>query len=159
MSAQTSIEVKHAAATIRALRDMEPDLRKRLNKTIRAALSWTVDGARSRYPEGSWIIRINNKSLLGSISARAGTRANQFGKSDPGVRAAVFEFAGKYQPGRTPQARAMIASLNARYGQPGRFLWDSWDATKDTVLDTIRDAVYQVERELQARLDAAGESY
>lgn len=160
MSAQTSIEVKGAAATVRALKVFEPELAKGLNKTIRTAMNQVAAGARANYPKGAWSVRINQKNLLGSVMARGGgARASRFGESAPGIRAAVFEFAGKYQPGKSPQAKGMIESLNARYGSPGRFLWASWDAQKDQVLDTIRQAVVSAEIDLQSALDAAGESY
>lgn len=156
----TAIEIRGVRATRNALQDFSPDIKRRMDATIRAALRETRDAAISRYPTGDWVVRVNRRNLLGVIAARAGTgRASTFSASGGGVRAAVFEFAGKYQDGRTPQARGLIDSLNRRYGQPGRFLWDAWDATGEHVLTTIREAVLQAEAELQARLDAAGETY
>ena len=61
--------------------------------------------------------------------------------------------------GATPQARGLIESLNRRYGQPGRFLWAAWDKTGKDVLDRIRTAMLEAERDLQATLDSAGEDY
>lgn len=159
--AGTSIEVKGVGETIRALKAFEPEIHKALNKTIRSALNEVKAGAQARYPKGAWTVRINQKNMLGTIRTAPGSSADakSFGEAAPGVRAAVFEFAGKYQDGKTPQAKAMIASLNARYGSPGRFLWDSWDANASYVVDNIREAVLNAESRLQANLDAAGESY
>lgn len=151
------LEVDGVKSTIAALRNVTPDVKKRLDTTIRAALKWVESGAKSRYPKGAWSIRINQRALFGSIAARSGgERASSWSQSAPGVKAAVFEFAGKFQPGATPQASAMIESLNRRYGSPGRFLWSSWDSNSTAVLDTVREAVYQAERELDARLKAGG---
>lgn len=157
----TNVRITGVKQTIRALDAFEPEVKKALNKTIRRALNEVKRGAEMRYPNGAWQVRLNNRNLLGSITTRAGTArgAKSWGDADAGVKAAIFEFAGSVQEGRTPQARGLIKSLNLRYGQTGRFLWAAWDAEGQMALDTIRDAVYIAERELQAKLDAAGESF
>lgn len=156
-----AIEVTGIRGTVRALKAFTPEMHKALNKTIRTALNDVKAGAEGRYPKGAWVVRINTRNMLGSIRTAPGTvgDAKSWGETSPGVRAAIFEFAGKYQPGATPQAKAMIASLNARYGSPGRFLWDAWDDRGKAALDTIKQAVLTAERNLQAELDAAGESF
>lgn len=155
----TNIQITGVKQTVAALQAFDPEIKKVLTSQIRESLTKTRTRAIGKYPRGAWSININQKKILGSISARSGARAPRWGDSDPGVRAAIFEFAGSQQPGRSPQARAMVASLNARYGQPGRFLWAAWDETGADVLDDIRTAVSRAERELQARLDAIGEGY
>jgi hypothetical protein len=145
-------------ATITALRNLAPDVKREMDKEIRSVMTTIKAGAENRYPGGQWLVKLNAKRLFGSVEAVAGgERASTWRDSGPGVKAAVFEFAGKYQPGKTPQAKAMIDSLNARYGSPGRFLWDSWDSNKVRALAQIRDAVLRAERELQTRLDSAGD--
>lgn len=145
--------------TITALRNLAPDVKKEMDGEIREIMGTVKAGAESRYPKGSWTVKLNSRRLFGSVEATAGgdRDPNSWDKSGPGVKAAVFEFAGKYQPGQTPQAKAMIDSLNARYGSPGRFLWDSWDANKTRALAEIRDAVKRAEAKLQTQLDAAGD--
>lgn len=155
----SNIQITGVKQTIAALQAFDPEIKKTLTKQIREALATTRTRAIGKYPRGAWSINVNQKKILGSIVARSGARAVRWGDSDPGVRAAIFEFAGSTQPGKTPQARAMIASLNARYGQPGRFLWSAWDETGAGVLNDIQTAVRGAERELQARLDAIGEGY
>jgi hypothetical protein len=160
MAGSTNIRIDGVKQTVAFLKDFAPEIQKAMNKTIRLALNDTKRGAEARYPKGAWSVNINSKKILGSISARSGgTRASSWADSSPGIKAAVFEFAGSRQPGRTPQARAMIASLRARYGEPGRFLWDAWDEGGKDALDKIETAVKQAERELQAKLDSMGESY
>lgn len=158
----TNIKIEGVKATIKALKEFEPDLQKAMNKEIRSALTMVREGAKSRYPKGAWSLRLNTKNILGTVIATGGG-SNWDGKnwSDiaPGVRAAIFEFAGSVQGGRTPQARGLIDSLNRRYGTPGRFLWASWDANGRDVLDKIEAAVRSAERDLQANLDSAGEGY
>lgn len=159
--ANTNIRIDGVKQTVAALKAFAPEIQKTMNVTIRAALNDVRTGAQARYPKGSWQININTKKILGSIAARSGGGrvAKRWEDSSPGVKAAIFEFAGKNQPGKTPQAQGLIKSLNARYGAPGRFLWDSWDTNGKDTLDTIANAVRKAERELQAKLDAAGEAY
>lgn len=158
--ADTNIRIDGVKQTVTALKEFAPEIHTRLNKEIRKALSETARGAKARYPNGAWSVNINTKKILGSISARSGgTRAGSWANSSPGIKAAVFEFAGSRQRGRTPQARRMIESLTARYGQPGRFLWDSWDENGAQALNNIESSVKAAEAELQAKLNSFGESY
>lgn len=155
------IEVTGVRETIRALAAFEPEIKKTLNKTIRSALNQTRDAARARYPKGDWVVRITQKNLLGAIAARGGQGADptkSWAALPGGARAAIFEFINQAPSGR-PQVEGLIDSLNRRYGSPGRFLWEAWDATGENVVDTIRDAVLQAEARLQAGLDAAGEAF
>lgn len=157
---KANIEITNVKQTINALRAFSPEIEKRLGKQIKEALKVTKTRAEGKYPKGSWVVGRTNKKLLGYVSARAGgTRGTSWGDSSPGIKAAIFEFAGKYQTGRTPQAQGLIDSLETRYGSPGRFLWAAWDETGKDVLDKIRDAVEQAERELQAQLDTEGQAY
>ena len=157
--AGNSINVTGVRQTAAALKAFTPDVHKEMNKAIRQALNWTKDAAQTKYPKGNWTVRINKKKILGSISTAGGSSAASWADASPGVRAAIFEFAGSAGPGKSPQAAAMIDSLTARYGTPGRFLWAAWDDTSDMVLDSIRMVVKNAERKLQTHLDAAGETY
>ena len=160
MSSRT-IEVTGVRETIRALAAFEPEVKQALNKTIRAALNQTRDAARSRYPKGDWVVRITQKNMLGAIAARGGGGGDSrksWAALPPGQRAAIFEFINDAPSGR-PQVLGLIDSLNRRYGSPGRFLWDAWDATGEDVIGTIRDAVLQAEARLQEGLNAAGEAF
>lgn len=154
-----NIEITGVKQTVAALKAFTPDLYKRLNREIRKGLSQVLKGAQGRYPGGAWQLSISQKRILGSISARNGDRAPSWGDSDPGVKAAIFEFAGSRSQGATPQARGLIESLNRRYGQPGRFLWASWDEQGPGVMEDIAAAVRRAERDLQTRLEAAGDSF
>jgi hypothetical protein len=158
--ANSSIGVDGIKGTMRALEAFAPEINKRLKKDIRRALNDTKIRAQAKYPNGAYSVVINRKKPLGSVMASAGRRIDDdWGASDDGVRAAIFEFAGSNQEGRTPQARGLIKSLNTRYGQPGRFLWAAWDETGKDVLDRIRTSMLEAERDLQRKLDAEGQAY
>jgi hypothetical protein len=157
--ADSNIRIDGVRETINALRDFEPQLKKVLDTEIKQALQATREAAKARYPRGSWIVGLSRKKLLGFITTGKGQKAARWGDSAPGIRAAIFEFAGRPGPGKTPQAKGMIASLTRRYGEPGRFLWDAWDSKGEAALSDIKGAVEKAERDLQARLDMKGVSY
>jgi hypothetical protein len=160
MSRQTAIEVTGVKQTIQALESFAPEIKERLNREIRKALKSTETRAQSKYPKGAYTVQINKKKLLGSVTTRRGSvGGKRWGEADAGPRAAIFEFAGSNQDGRTPQAKGLIKSLNARYGTTGRFLWAAWDETGKDVLENIRTSLLSAERDLQSKLDSIGESF
>lgn len=65
---------------------------------------------------------------------------------------AILEFAA--QP-RCPQGAALVATLNERYGAPGRVLWGAWDRRADAVNARIAATVEGAERALQTAIDGA----
>lgn len=155
-----NIEIQGVRKTVAALKAFTPEIHKALNDNIKSALRDTQDTAKSIYPRGAWTVGVSQKKLLGYVAARGGgSRAQVWGDSSPGVRASIFEFAGTRSSSSRPQVVNMIASLNRRYGTPGRFLWEAWDRSGSGVLLDIRLSVQKAERELQAALDAAGEDY
>lgn len=155
-----SISIDGSYQTIRALAVFEPDLHKLMRKDFRRALNITRTAALSEYPTGEWKIRFSNKNLFGQIvAAGGGLRADSWGQSGGGVRAAIFEFVGTRYAGDRPQVLGLIQHMTVKYGSPGRFLWDAWDRTGRDVLDQIAWHFKEYERTFQARLDAAGEAY
>ena len=156
----SGIEITGVRPVVRALESFAPDIEFALDQAIKDSLQATKSAAQAKYPEGLWVIGRTKKKLLGYIAARAGgKRAARWGDSSGGIKAAIFEFAGSVQPGRTPQAQGLISHLDEKYGDTGRFLWDAWDETGAEVLDDINVYVRVAEAELQARLDGAGEGY
>ena len=156
---QTNVQILGVKATVTALRAFEPEVLKGMNKQIRASMTRVRDGAKAKYPGGSWSVRVNQSKILGQVVTSGGKATGSWGTSPGGVRAAVFEFLGTSYGGKRPQVVNAIRSLNARYGRPGRFLWASWEQHGPAVLADIERSVRTAESELQARLDAAGEGY
>lgn len=164
MSQGANVKIEGVKQTVTALKAFEPDLHKAMNKEIRAQLSRVRDRAKAKYPAGSWSINLNQKAILGRIAATAGGGGwsnpwRSLSKATPGTRSAVLEFIGSSYDGSDPSVRGLIETLNSRYGQPGRFLWSSWDELGGEVLENIKAAVEAAERDLQGKLDAAGEGY
>jgi hypothetical protein len=165
VTANTSLDLEFNiggySEVMNAIRQTEPAIKKKMDKQIRDALNITKKVAKSTYPAGDWVVKINKKSLFGSIQTTPGSAygVDSWANAPAGAKAAIFEFIGTKYSGDRSQVLGTIKSLNDRYGQPGRFLWGAWDYVGDEVLDRIGNAVKQAERELQASLDAAGESY
>lgn len=145
-----------------AIRATQPDIKKEMDKEIRKNLNKIRDRAKSKYPKGEYVSRINKKSLFGSVGPKPGGvrwEKQALDELPSGVRAAVLEFIGSKYSGERPQVKGLIDSLNNRYGQPGRFLWQSVDEVGDEALAGIRSAVLRAEGQLQAKIDAAGDQY
>lgn len=165
MTAKTSLDLEFNiggySQVMTAIRQTEPAIKKKMDKQIRDALNITKKIAKATYPDGDWVVKINKKSLFGSVQAAPGSASgiDSWDNAPAGAKATIFEFIGTKYSGDSPQVLGTIKSLNDRYGQPGRFLWDAWDFIGEEVLYRIGTAVKQAERELQASLDAAGESY
>lgn len=156
----SNVRITGVKQTIAALRAFEPEIEDALGKQIKEALRATEREAKAIYPRGAWTVGRTRKKLLGYVAARAGgTRARSWGDSAPGIRAGIFEFIGTQYSGDRPAVLKTIESLNARYGSPGRFLWEAWERTGQGILDEIKESVQAAEKELQSRLDAAGVSY
>ena len=163
VSLDLKLELSGIRETIEAIRETEPDIGRRLNKTIREALRVTERGAQQKYPNGAWKIRINKKALFGELVTAPGVlNPKDWGGSSPGAKANVFEFIGSTYSGDREQVKGLIESLNDRYAnisEGGRFVFGAWDERGKLELAKIRTAVKDAERELQRRMDAAGEVY
>ena len=70
--ASTNIQIEGVRATAKALDAFAPELKKRMNKEIRQAMTRVKAQAEANYPEGAWSLNINSKRILGSIVARGG---------------------------------------------------------------------------------------
>lgn len=149
------IRVDGLEETIAALRALEPDVLKRMQKTIRAAAAVVARAAGVGGPAGhSRKYRMRQTSR----GKRAGMRIMAADKET-----AIFEFAGTKGLSRsggpiTPQGAAMVKWLDG-FGKPGRFLWQAWDEHKDAFEAELKSAMGEAEHALQVHLDAAGESY
>jgi hypothetical protein len=71
------------------------------------------------------------------------------------VLAAIFEFANGVRdarPQNVQRTKSMIATLTARYGEPGRFLWAAWDERTVASLAAVGAEIKAVEAEYSKRL-------
>lgn len=140
------IRIEGFEQTMNALRQLAPELYKQMAAMIRAELRKVASGAASKRGASVYGTRfkVNSQVARGSVFVRGAqkltsrttisggevsvrTSGKTYRGLSPNAKAAAFEFWGHNQPGKTPQARATTAALNAKYGTPGRFLWSTWD--------------------------------
>jgi hypothetical protein len=137
------VQIDGVANTVRALRTLAPDLSRRMRAKLRAAGGRIARFADAKAPDnakGGYKVRIRTKSRdRFAVSVLAISK-----------NAAIFEFAAN---AKTAQGAALIARLS-KFGSPGRFLWDAWDALGGQVQDEMRMTIAEAERALQARIDA-----
>ncbi len=96
-------------------------------------------GTASPRSAGSYRTQVNAKGIRITTRARG---------------AAIIEFAGKLNPtGKTERGRSLIATLNDRYGEPGRIIWAAWDERSEGTMAAIQEIVIEAEKALQAAIE------
>lgn len=146
------IDIDGIARVRRALRELEPEALRRLDRELYRAARVVADeagrtmAARARTHSG--------ESPPAARSYRVQYRRSQTG-AVRGLRittksrgASIIEFAGR-SGAYTPRGRTLVRTLTQRYGRPGRVLWAAWDAHDLEVEARIRDAVAEAERRIQ----------
>lgn len=163
------IEVEGLDKVFRALRGVDNEAGKEINRLLKdgakdvareaAALSSsTISGLsyiRSGYKvkAGKKAGRKTRSSLFGWVVENLGTGGNGGVAGRPGAGAAIAEFAGSRSRGLTPQGRGLIAALEARSGDTGRYAWRAFDHQKADLEGRMRFAMRNVERILQVGVD------
>lgn len=167
MPAQFSIREADLRNVLRELRQLDPNLRKQLQKDMKSGLAPTVDKLASGVPKQSplsgfatrssrgtaynWgAVRGNTLTPLGKRAKKPGfvpvvsMRFRSRGKTNAGFE--IMELAGSKTQGKTPQGRAMISALNARFPIRqglGRFVIPE---AKDEAPEVLRVAKGIIER-------------
>lgn len=164
--ASTAIDLANLPETRSLLRRFEPDLLKRLDGKLNSVARDLKSGAQANFERtgasGS-AYRIRSRSRVDGFSKSVTTEGGsvapgQKWSTEPGVLAAIFELMSgprDAQPQNVPRVRSLVATLNERYGAPGRFLWEEWDDSGEGYLSEIDAEVKAVEAEYSARLRAS----
>jgi len=136
MPAQFTIREADLRTVLRELRQLDPNLRKQLQKDMKSGLADVVDTLASQVPPQSPLsgfatassrgTRYNWGAVRGSTVTPLGKRAKKpgfvpvvsmrfrsRGKTNAGFE--IMELAGSKTQGKTPQGRAMITALNAKF--------------------------------------------
>ena len=72
---------------------------------------------------------------------------------NPARGAAIVEFAGKANPGGlTPRGASLIATLNERYGAPGRVLYQAFDEARPAMMENVERLVRATEANYSERM-------
>jgi len=150
--------------TVAALKAFEPDLLKSMNREIRGIVNVLKGAAEAKYSAtgggAGYAIRSSSRGKKVGMRVMAINSTGSSGSawSTEGRLSAILEFYGK-AGSKSQQAQTCTATLNARYGAPGRFLWSAWDEQKGSAVPAIEAAVHKAETQLQASLDAQGIGY
>jgi hypothetical protein len=138
------VEARNLQQTNDLLKAIDPVLLRTMDKHIRTSMNVVRDRARVLAP-----------SVTGGLRAGIGTRkGRKAGKVAWQVRSqsrqgAILEFAAE---SKTTQGASLVTTLTARYGAPGRFVWEAWDQKKDTVLTGVEQAVAEGEAVVNTEL-------
>jgi hypothetical protein len=133
-------EIQNVSATLRALKQIDPELRKRVPDEIKSYAKPTLTEIKAGLPKGPPIPGWSKRGRTGYRPSSArykvqlqfrGTRPrNSPVDSWPVLRIRVFHLAamiadtaGRRSRGRTKQGRAMIAKLTKEHGPASRFVW------------------------------------
>jgi hypothetical protein len=153
VSAGIDIDVEGVEQLRRSLDRLEPEARRELDRELRRAARDVAREAgetvraravtRSRNPRRTadgYVVRV-----------REGRRRRTGGLRGVGttVGASMLEWAGR-EGTRSERGRTLKATLDARYGAPGRVLWKAWDRRREQTEAAIREAVARAERRLSA---------
>tara|TARA_R110000803_G_scaffold155916_7_gene220496 strand:- start:48 stop:557 length:510 start_codon:yes stop_codon:yes gene_type:complete len=161
MTVQLSVEVDGLAATLKALKDTDPELRKQVVKQMKTAAKPAQSNVRALLPGaaplsnwGSW----PRGKGYDPAAARKGVKikhkagARQTAKTFQLVTlqtteaaAMIFDIAGRRSAGRTAQGQAFIRNLKRKYGAASRTLYPGTEA-----------AMPEIERGLDKAVDMAG---
>lgn len=159
-----SVDIDGIQDAIRDMQRFEPDLWRRLSSRARRAVISIKNEAAQIYPKGAWTITggrqklIAKRGILASIEAEGGSRVdNDWGASDPGVKASLFEFIGKKYSGGRSQVAGLVSSLDRRYrpiSQGGRFIWNAYDRDGAGINAELAAEVERAEAELNRRFQS-----
>lgn len=171
MSARLTVTIENVPATLRTLRKIDPELRKRVPEEIKSYAKPLVDTAKAALPTSAPL----SGWTAGRFRWRAGTVRNgvklQFKGSRPknapagswpvlrlrqtNAAGAVFDIAGRRSSGRTRSGQIMIRELEARHGRASRSIWPSVEKHADEIekgIARIFEGYTQIiNRELGAR--------
>jgi hypothetical protein len=136
--------------TTKALRAVAPDLKRDMTRRMKAPIAATAAQARGLLPSRTGAARAGIKVKSGGSSkTRFGFRLTQL---DAG--GSVIELAAA---GSTAQGQSLVATLDQRYGPPGRFLYRAWDDNERKVYAVVAGTVNDIQAELQQRINAAND--
>jgi hypothetical protein len=137
--ADIQIDTRALAQMNHELKLFAPDLKKELDKRLRKIGNAIAKDAKGRTPQRTGRARA-------SIKTRVRNRGDDLIVSVMG-RTQLLEFA---ENGHSPQGKSLVQTLDSRYGQPGRFLWDAYDRNKPE--PEIEQAIREVSREFESRI-------
>lgn len=157
--------VEGGAATLKALRQFNPKLRRATDRKIRRAADPLRRAVQARLPGVALSGWTTGRYAYAGSSARAGVKVRIGGKGrrskttwplvtlqqrDAG--GSVFDMAGRRSRGRTPQGVAFIANLNARFGTASRSMWPAAEQNLGPVRAQVVAAIDEASKQVNVQL-------
>ena len=150
-----------AADAIKALRRIDPDLRKQFTKDVKQIAQPIVSAAQNAYPDeylsgmtrtwtpgGRAIMPYNAKKARSGVQARVDTKRGAtavIAVVQRDAAATIIDMAGKRN------ANPLAKQLD-RFGQPSRVMWPAAERNMDKVTRELSAAVEQVMRDTSQEL-------
>jgi len=123
-----------------ALETTSPKVRRKLDAQMKETVA-TVAGAAAR--------QVDSRTGTTAAGYKVSRREDRYKIQNRTRGAAILEFAAIPH---CPQGASLVGTLSEKYGQPGRILWDSWDAMAPFVVDRITQLVEDARLELDQAL-------
>lgn len=159
----------------RLMKEIDPEIRKRMDKEIRTTLKPIAERAKAEAPttvmsgwmderwQGKWAKRRYDRAHVAKgISVRQGGKRTRgsvtktaWKVTSKSAAGSIYEVAGRKSAGKTPQGRAFIANLN-RDGKASRLLWRAFEheGGGEKFNRGVAEIIHRYESELQARINS-----
>ena len=156
MTATASVGVFGVKEALKELRDIDPELRKAINKRAKEVVKPATDAMKAQYPaqllsgmSRAWQQRGRQLFPYDQAAARRGVtlKVNTSKKSTSVISiiqknpaAAIIDMAGK-GGGSGAQGSRFVDALTALFGQPSRVMWPTFEKNQNDVTENMREVV------------------
>ena len=156
MTTTATVGVFGVKEALKELRDIDPELRKAINKRAKDVVKPATDAIKKNYPAQylsgmarNWSERGRPKFPYSQAVAQRGVKLKiNTGKKSTSVisiiqndpAASIIDMAGK-QGGKNAQGAQFIAALTALFGPPSRVMWPTFDKNAAAVAENMREVV------------------
>lgn len=169
MTVNANVQVQGVRETLKALKQIDPELRKQAVKEMRTAAQPLVTEVKSQMPDqplSGWKeegeLGWRSSKVKQSVKLKFGGKRvrSQGGSQYPLLRlvigspaGAAFDKAGKANAPRSPQGRAFIDALESKYGPASRRAWPitlkNMDRINRGVMEAVDKAAAEVNKEIR----------
>lgn len=168
MPASATVTVENLPRTIGAIRRLDADFAKELNRDIAAIGRPVRDRARSLVPTSpplsNWQTRRKGQAdqpaypwtkqaRTGIVTGRSGKPGSIVVIKQKNAAGAIFDMAGKTgKSTRTPQGQAFNRNLQARFGAASRSMWKAAQLERDRTEQAVAAVIAKAETRLTEEL-------
>lgn len=157
-----SVEIDGLLETRHLLKTLRPDMLRELNRRVSGVQRRLKSGAQAKFSvtghnaDYRVFSRTRSDGFARGVHLGPGQVARgERWSTNANVLANVFEFAANVRdakPQNVARTQSMLATISARFGEPGRFLWSAWDDIRAESMEDIRTGVKSVEDGLSKEL-------